>query len=184
MTHNLIVICSHLSQLTHINVFKQMPALIDAQCLLSYQSDPYLPLPQLLALSIPVSIEATVICPSAYANASITCSCYHHFCFTETLPHFPLSEYLPKLPATVMNCPLLFIQDLLSIQPTHHLPFLLLFVLESCSLTCHVFCFHFYLLCLLLFSLLCMPFSFLLLCDNLPCFLISPFAFFPLCTIM
>src|SRR5260370_38078393 len=88
-----------------------MPTLIDAQCLLSYQSDPYLPLPQLLALSIPVSIEATVIHPSAYANASITCLCYHHFCFTETLPHFPLSEFLPKLPATVMNCPLLFIQD-------------------------------------------------------------------------
>src|SRR5260370_34055756 len=82
------------------------------------------------------------------------------------------------------NCPLLFIQDLLSIQPTHHLPFLLLFMLESCSLTCHVFCFHFYLLHLLLFSLLCMPFSFLLLCDNLPCFSTSPFAFFPLCTIM
>src|SRR5260370_26377926 len=96
----------------------------------------------------------------------------------------PVSEYLPKLPATVMNCPLLFIQDLLSIQPTHHLPFLLLFVLESHSLTCHVFHFHFYLLCLSLFSLLCMPFSFLLLCDNLPCFSISPFAFFPLCTIM
>src|SRR5260370_29306108 len=118
-----------------------MPALINAQCLLSYWSDPYLPLPWLLALSIPVSIKATVIHPSAYANTSITCSHYHCFFFTETLACFPLSEYLPKLPTTIMNCPLLFIQDLLSIQPTHHLPFLLLFVLESCSLTCHVFTF-------------------------------------------